>query len=182
MSGIGVYFAMQQRSVVAKLGCLLAGYAAAVVMHGLWNGSALLGARAYLGVYLLWMMPIFAVGITLAVLSRRRERRIIAAKMPGMIAAGLITPAEAHWVTSLPQRRAAVRAARRLGGRRSASAVKAFFTQVVSLAYVRDRIDRGFGDPRVFALQSEEAHLVVAARGAAEPVLAQLASRPILPS
>lgn len=182
MSGIGVYFAMQQRSVVAKLGCLLAGYAAAVVMHGLWNGSALLGARAYLGVYLLWMMPIFAVGITLAVLSRRRERTIIAAKMPGMIAAGLITPAEAHWVTSLPQRRAAVRAARRLGGRRSASAVKAFFTQVVSLAYVRDRIDRGFGDPRVFALQSEEAYLVVAARGAAEPVLAQLASRPILPS
>ena len=177
MFGIGVYCAMQQRGALARTACLLAGYVAAVVMHGLWNGSALLGARAYLGVYVLWMMPIFALGITLAVLSRRRERRIIAGKMPGMIAERLVTPAEAAWVTSLSQRRAAVRIARRQGGRRAASAVKSFFTQVVSLAYVRDRIDRGFGDQRVFALQNEEAYGVVAARAAAAPVLDQLAYR-----
>jgi hypothetical protein len=39
---------------------------------------------------------------------------------------------------------------------------------------VRDRIDRGFGDQRVFALQNEEANGVYAARAAA-PVLQKLA-------
>ena len=174
MFGIGVYYAMQRRGALGKAACLLAGYAGAVVMHGLWNGSALLGARAYLGVYVLWMMPIFALGITLAVASRRRERTIIATKMPAMVAEGLVTPAEASWVSSLPGRRAAVRTARRTGGRRSASAVRSFLIQVVELAYVRDRIDRGFGDARVFALHNEEAYGVVAARAAAGPVLAQL--------
>ena len=42
---------------------------------------------------------------------------------------------------------------------------------VVELAYVRDRIDRGFGDDRVFALQNEEAHRLVAARADAGPAL-----------
>jgi len=37
---------------------------------------------------------------------------------------------------------------------------------VVELAYVRDRIDRGFGDERVFALQNEEAYWVHMARAA----------------
>jgi len=45
---------------------------------------------------------------------------------------------------------------------------------VVELAYVRDRIDRGFGDERVFALQNEEWHGAVAARAAAGPALARL--------
>jgi hypothetical protein len=52
--------------------------------------------------------------------------------------------------------------------------VKKFALQVVELAYVRDRIDRGFGDERVFALQHEEAHRVLAARAAAAPVLHQV--------
>jgi hypothetical protein len=45
---------------------------------------------------------------------------------------------------------------------------------VIELAFVRDRIDRGFGDPRVFALQNEEAYWVGAMRAAA-PVLQSLA-------
>jgi len=174
MTGIGVYFALRQRTAGAKAGCVLLGYLGAVAMHGLWNGSALLGAQAYLGTYVLWMMPVFALAIGLAVASRRREQHIIAGKLPGMIAGGLLTPVEAGWVSSLKSRKAAVRAAHRWGGRHAASAMKAFLTQVVELAYVRDRIDRGFGDERVFALQNEEAYGVMAARAAAGPVLYQL--------
>ena len=44
MFGIGVYFALQQRNAVAKVGFILLGYLGAVVMHGLWNGSSLAGA------------------------------------------------------------------------------------------------------------------------------------------
>ena len=48
MIGIGVYFALQQRNVVAKAGYVLLGYLGAVVMHGLWNGSSLLGVAGLL--------------------------------------------------------------------------------------------------------------------------------------
>ncbi len=175
MFGIGVYFALQQRSTIAKIACVLAGYAGAVVMHGLWNGSATFGVKAYLGVYLLWMLPIFALAVTLAVSSRRREQRIITDKLPYMVAQGLITPTDAGIVSSIHARKAAVGLAQRYGGRPAASAVKAFIQQVVELTFVRDRIDRGFGDPRVFALEHEEATRVMAMRAAAAPALAQLA-------
>lgn len=171
MTGIGVYFALKQRGVGAKVGCVLLGYLGAVLMHGLWNGSALLGAKTYLGVYVLWMMPVFALAITLAVASRRREQQIIAGKLPGMVAERLLTPVEATWLHSLKSRKAAAQIAHRYGGRPAASAVKLFVMQVVELAYVRDRIDRGFGDERVFALQNEEAYGVMAARAAAGPAL-----------
>jgi len=174
MTGIGVYFALQQRSLAARLGCVLLGYLGAVVMHGLWNGSALLGAKTYLGVYVLWMMPVFALAIVLAINSRRREQRIVADKLPYMVATGMLTPVEATWLGSLRSRKMAVAAALRFGGRPAGSAVKKFALQVVELAYVRDRIDRGFGDDRVFALQHEEAHRVLAARAAAGPALYQL--------
>ena len=174
MIGIGVYYAMHQHNRAAKVGCLVAGYVAAVVMHGLWNGSAVMGASAYLGVYVLWMMPIFALAITVAVASRRRERRIITAQLPAMVAGGLVAPQEAPWLASIPGRKLAVATARQFGGRTAGSAVKQFVQQVVELAYVRDRIDRGFGDPRVFALQNEEAYRVAAYRAAAGPALYQL--------
>lgn len=179
MTAIGVYYALKQRSTGARAGALLLGYLAAVLIHALWNGSALLGAKTYLGVYVLWMMPVFALAIVLAVMSRRREGRIIAGKLPAMVASGLVTPVEASWVGSLKARKAAVRAARQLGGRPASSAVKRFTVQVVELAYVRDRIDRGFGDERVFALQNEEVHGVMVSRAAAGPVLHRLHAHPL---
>ena len=181
MTAIGVYVALKQRSTVAKAGALLLGYLAAVLLHALWNGSALLGSQTYLTVYVMWMMPVFALAITLAVMSRRREGQIIAGKLPAMISTGLLTPVEAWWVGSLRARKSAVRNARQFGGRPAASAVKRFVTQVVELAYVRDRIDRGFGDERVFALQNEEVHGLMAARAAAGPALHRLHSSSALP-
>jgi RsiW-degrading membrane proteinase PrsW (M82 family) len=174
MTGFGVYLALQQRNVAAKAGCILLGYLGAVIMHGLWNGSSLLSAQAYFLTYLFWMVPIFALAIALGVVSRRREQLVVAAKLPGMVAAGLVTPNEATWLGSIRTRKAAINEATRLGGRPAGKAVKKFAGQVVELAFVRDRIDRGFGDQRAFALQNEEAYGVYAARVAA-PVLQTMA-------
>ena len=181
-TGVGVYFALRQRNTLAKVGYVVLGYLAAVVMHGLWNGSALVGVQAYFGVYVAWMMPIFGLAIALAVGSRRREQRIVAEKLPGMVAAGLVTPQEAGWLGSIGTRKQAVSAVRQSGGRAAGMAVQKFAAQVIELAFVRDRIDRGFGDERVFALQTEEAYGVHAARAAAFPSLQWLAGyRPPLP-
>ena len=174
MTGIGVYFALQQRNAAAKVGFILLGYLAAVIMHGLWNGSSLLGVGAYFGVYVFWMVPIFALAVVLGVRSRRREQQVVASKLPGMVTAGLVTPNEATWLGSIRARKLAIGEARRLGGRPAAKAVNNFAAQVVELAFVRDRIDRGFGDQRVFALQTDEAYGVYAARAAA-PVLQSMA-------
>jgi hypothetical protein len=175
MIGIGVYFAMQRRNPLAKAGFIALGYAGAVFMHGLWNGSSLLGPGAYFGVYLLWMVPIFALAIWLGVRSRRREQRIVAEKLPGMVAAGLLTENEASWLGSIRNRKLAIHEARRHGGKPAGKSVQRFADQVVELAFVRDRIDRGFGDARVHALLDEEAHAVHEARAAA-PTLQWLAT------
>ncbi|MCT7659935.1 PrsW family intramembrane metalloprotease [Mycobacterium sp. CPCC 205710] len=174
MFGLGVYFALHRRGVAAKAICLLLGYLGAVVMHGLWNGSSLLGIGWYFGTYLFWMVPIFAMAIVLAVQSRRREQRVVAAKLPGMVQAGLVTPNEATWLGSIRTRKLAIGEAKRVGGKPGGKAVKSFAAQVVELAFVRDRIERGFGDERVAALQTEEAYAVHAARAAA-PMLQHLA-------
>jgi hypothetical protein len=120
-------------------------------------------------------VPIFIFVIALAVQSRRREQRVVAAKLPGMVAARLITPNEATWLGSLATRKAALAQAARAGGKPARRAVGDFAAQVVELAFVRDRIDRGFGDERVFALQTEEAYRVHHARAAA-PTLQWLAN------
>jgi RsiW-degrading membrane proteinase PrsW (M82 family) len=174
LTAIGVYFALQRRSVPAKAGCILLGYAGAVLLHGLWNGSSFVGVEAYFTVYFLWMMPVFALAIGLAVTSRRREQRIVDAKLPGMVAAKLLSANEATWLGSIRTRRLAVGEATRIGGRRAGKGVQNFANQVVELAFVRDRIDRGFGDQRVHDLLNEEAYAVMAARAAA-PVLQSVA-------
>jgi hypothetical protein len=88
----------------------------------------------------------------------------VAEKLPGMVAAQLVTPSEATWLNSIRNRKLAIAQATRTGGKPAGKAVKAFAAQVVELAFVRDRIDRGFGDVRVYAMQTDEAHRVHAAR------------------
>lgn len=171
---LGVWFALHRRSGIAKAGCILLGYLGAVVLHAMWNGSSLLGAGAYFGTYVFWMMPVFGLAIALAVDSRRREQRVVAEKLPGMVAAGVITANEATWLGSLRTRRQAVAEATRFGGKPAGDSVKQFAQRVVELAFVRDRFDRGFGDQRLAALLHEETFAVYAAR-AASPALQRLA-------
>jgi protease PrsW len=174
MFAIGVWFALQNRNAVMKAFYILLGYLGAVIMHGLWNGSSVIGPETYLVVYVFWMVPVFVFAIVLGVRSRKNEQRIVAAKLPAMVAARLVTPSEATWLNSIKNRKLAVGHANRVGGKAARNAVKNFAAQVVELAFVRDRIDRGFGDHRVYAMQTEEAHAVHAARMAA-PVLQGLA-------
>ncbi|MCX2715487.1 PrsW family intramembrane metalloprotease [Mycolicibacterium sp. J2] len=166
-TGIGVYFALRQRGTIGKVACIAVGYGAAVVMHMLWNGSSLLGVETYFAVYVLWMVPIFGLGIALGVYSRRREQRVVAEKLPGMVAAGLITANEATWLGSLRSRKQAIAEVTRHHGKPAGRNVRDFAAQVVELAFVRDRIDRGFGDARVQALLNEEAYWVHGARASA---------------
>ena len=92
-----------------------------------------------------------------------------------MVAAGVVSPHEAAWLGSIRNRKQAIDTASRFGGRAAGKTVKSFAAQVVELAFVRDRIDRGFGDDRVYALLNDEAQAVYAARAVAAPALEGLA-------
>jgi RsiW-degrading membrane proteinase PrsW (M82 family) len=173
--GVGVYFALRQHSALAKTCCVLLGYAGAVLMHALWNGSAVLGFGTYLLVYALWMVPMFALAIWLSIAARRREQRLVAEKLPGMVTAGLVTANEASWLGSVRSRKLAVTAATRSGGKTAGRTVRDFAAQVVELAFVKDRIDRGFADDRVMTLFQEETYWLRAARSTT-PVLQTLAT------
>ncbi|MGZ8813168.1 MAG: PrsW family intramembrane metalloprotease [Mycobacterium sp.] len=164
MFALGVWFALQNRNPVVKAFYILLGYLGAVIMHALWNGSSVIGPETYLAVYVFWMVPVFVFAIVLGVRSRKKEQRIVAAKLPGMVAAQLVTPSESTWLKSIKNRKLAIAQASRTGGKPAGKAVKAFAAQVVELAFVRDRIDRGFGDDRVYAMQTDEANRVHAAR------------------
>ncbi|MBB2993462.1 RsiW-degrading membrane proteinase PrsW (M82 family) [Mycolicibacterium iranicum] len=174
MFALGVWFALNKRGALAKTGCVLLGYLAAVVLHAMWNGSSLLGTGAYFGTYVFWMMPVFGLAIAMAVTSRRREQRIVASKLPGMVAAQIISPNEASWLGAMPARKQAIAEATRFGGKHAGDQVKRFAQQVSELAFVRDRIDRGFVDSRVTALLHEETYALYAAR-ASSPALQQMA-------
>ena len=171
---LGVWFALHRRGAAAKAGCILLGYLGAVVLHAMWNGSSLLGTGAYLGTYVFWMMPMFGLAIALAVDSRRREQRVVAEKLPGMVAAGVISANEATWLGSMRTRRQAVAEATRVGGKPAGDSVKEFAQRVVELAFVRDRFDRGHGNQQLADLLREDTYAVYAAR-AASPVLQRLA-------
>lgn len=123
---IGVWFALHRRDAAARAGFLLLGYAGAVLLHAMWNGSSLLGVGPYFGLYVFWMMPIFGLAILLAVHSRRREQQIVTAKLPGMVAAGLVTPSEATWLGSLRTRKPVIAEARRFGGKQAGESVQRF--------------------------------------------------------
>ncbi|HTM84533.1 MAG TPA: PrsW family intramembrane metalloprotease, partial [Mycobacterium sp.] len=175
MTAIGVFFALRRHGFWSKAIVILLGYLGAVGMHALWNASlAMGGGQAFLVTYLFWMVPVFLLVVVVAMLSRRHEQHLVATKLPTMVLGGLISPNEETWLGSIRGRKLAIREAKRIGGRPAGLMVKKFAAQVVQLAFVRDRIDRGFGDPEVFKLQHEDAYDLVAARAAA-PVLYTMA-------
>jgi protease PrsW len=99
---------------------------------------------------------------------------VVTGILPGMVAAGLVSQNEATWLGSMRGRKTAIAAASHAGGKAAGKSVKKFAHQVVELAFVRDRINRGFGNDRVNALLVDETYRVYGARAGA-PALQGLA-------
>ena len=137
MTAIGLWVGLQRRSAAAKWACTFAGYLIAVTLHALFNSGR---APA-----VFWLLTCVGTGL-LAWLAQRRERRVLGGQLPAMVRDGLLTPAEVEWVASIRGRRAWRQHARTFAPQaaKDASAVVGALTE---LAFVRDRVDRGFGTP-----------------------------------
>ncbi|GEL17456.1 PrsW family intramembrane metalloprotease [Pseudonocardia asaccharolytica] len=151
MTGIGAGIAATSRSAVVRVLAVVAGYLVAVVLHGLWNGAAILGdGAAFVGVYGFVMVPLFLAVITLVLWQRRHEQRVVAQQLPGFVQSGWIAPSEMPLLASLAGRRGWRAAVRQRSGRAAAAAVADYQAAVTELAFLRRRISRGTvrGDAR----------------------------------
>lgn len=137
LTGVGLGAAATTSRRALRIFAPLGGYLGAVLLHALWNGAATLGgSKAFLNVYFLIMVPIFIAVALLVLLQRRREQRIIAIALPGMVRARWIAASEVELLTSLAGRRTWRWQARRQSGRSAAKAVAAYQACVTELAFL----------------------------------------------
>ncbi|MGH3799802.1 MAG: PrsW family intramembrane metalloprotease [Pseudonocardiaceae bacterium] len=139
--GIAVGLAVRRRHLVGRVALPLAGYLAAVALHGLWNASAGLGFLP--AFYAVIMVPLFGGLIALVVWQRSREQRVVAAQLAGFASAGWIAPSEVPLLASLAGRRGWRSAVRRRAGEQAADAVRDYQNAVTELAFLSDRVQRG---------------------------------------
>ncbi|HEV2812654.1 MAG TPA: PrsW family intramembrane metalloprotease [Solirubrobacteraceae bacterium] len=138
MTGIGLGLAVGARSKSFRVAAPLAGLVVAMALHSLWNTSA--GAGYFFGVYLLIMVPIFLALWGVIVIGLRREARLIATHLRG-----LLPEQEVAALSSLRARRRARQAAARRGGRAAKRAMSDLQQVAAELAFHRAQAgdDRG---------------------------------------
>ncbi len=114
MTGLGVAYAATHRrgQVIAPL----AGLLGAMILHGLWNGSAGAFGLAGLGIVYLLDFCVLVALIVIVFVERRGAVRRIESYLPMYAGTGLVTPQDVRMLRSIPSRRAARRWARLVGG------------------------------------------------------------------
>jgi RsiW-degrading membrane proteinase PrsW (M82 family) len=168
MTGIGIGLAVASHIAAVRVLAPVGGYLGAVVLHGLWNGSASIGGGlGFLIVYGLVMVPLFIGMIVLVVWQRRREQRVVAAALPRFAAAGWIMPSEASLLASLAGRRGWRATVRKRSGPEAARAVAQYQALVTQLAFLQARMERGGVGPIGHQWQHELLIALVAARAKA---------------
>lgn len=143
MVGIGIGVASRSTTTAQRLLWPGLGYLAAVVLHGVWNASTLLGGVEFLNSYFLIMVPIFIGTGWLVSWQRKREQRIVAEQLPVLQRAGLIMRSEVELLASLAGRRGWQRKVKQSAGSDAAKAVRDYQIAVTELAFLQHRASAG---------------------------------------
>nr|WP_218888514.1 PrsW family intramembrane metalloprotease [Saccharopolyspora hordei] len=143
MFGIGIGMAARTDHKQRRLGYLLGGFAAAFLLHAVWNAATLLGGAEFLNVYFLIMVPVFLGTFWLVVWQRKREQRIVIQQLPVLERAGLIVRSEMEMLATLAGRKGWLRKVRRSAGSEAAKAVRDYQIAVTELAFLQHRAAEG---------------------------------------
>lgn len=143
MTGLGLGVAAISTTGARRVLAPLGGLAAAMFLHSLWNTSALVGGGAgLLGVFFLFMVPVFVALIVVIAMALRREARMIGEHLQPEVASGVLSEGDVIVLSSLHERRRLRRAARRDGGG-PRQACRAWVTTATELSFLRHRLQRG---------------------------------------
>ncbi|MEO7448331.1 MAG: PrsW family intramembrane metalloprotease, partial [Humibacillus sp.] len=143
LTGIGIGIAVSSRRPLVRVLAIVVGWVCAMLLHGLWNFSALAGLDGFLAAYLTYQVPLFLAFIGFLVWVRRREGRLIGQYLSPYADAGWLTTGEVSMLSSLRQRRVARAWARDAGGRPAKRSMDAFQDSASDLALLRSRLVHG---------------------------------------
>ncbi|MER6993311.1 PrsW family glutamic-type intramembrane protease [Saccharopolyspora hirsuta] len=143
MFGIGIGLASRTDDKRLRWVYLLSGFAAAFLLHAVWNAATLLGGAEFLNVYFLIMVPIFMGTFGLVVWQRKREQKIVIQQLPVLERAGLIVRSEMEMLATLAGRKGWLRKVRRSAGHEAAKAVRDYQIAVTELAFLQHRAAEG---------------------------------------
>ncbi len=131
LTGIGVGFAVARRPGLARVLFPLAGLAAGVALHHLWNYSAMAAEQTdgamLAAVYFGLMLPAAAVWVWFAFRALRAEGTLIARHLAPDVAAGVLSAALHAELGTLAGRAAGARMALRQGGIPAMRARRSFY-------------------------------------------------------
>jgi RsiW-degrading membrane proteinase PrsW (M82 family) len=157
--------ARRHGSVGSATGAGLLGMLGAILLHGLWNGSATFAD--FFGLYFTLQVPLF-VGFILGIIAlRREEARLTRARLAEYASAGWFTPEEVTMLATPSGRKAGLAWAAGLRGDRR-PLMREFIKDATALAAVRQRAITG-RDP--LAVEDERA-LLIRTRAARAALLA----------
>jgi protease PrsW len=144
MIGIGVAYVALNRGP-GRWAALFVGWAAAVLLHGLWNGSTLFG---WLGLGVAYLIIFFVlIGIILvAVTDRRRVIKAIAYYLPAYIPTGLVTHPDIRMQSTMGGRKRARRWAQNAAGRGGYRAMEDYQLAATEVALLHMDWDRGVAE------------------------------------
>lgn len=138
-TGIGIGIGVSTRSPVWRVTAPLLGFVAAVLMHGLWNGSSFLGSRGFFLTYAGVMLPLLVAVLCVTVWARSREGKMLAAALGQTVQMGWTRPDEVRWVARLSDRVAARGYAAQQGGAPARAAMRAFQQTMIEIAFLHNR-------------------------------------------
>jgi RsiW-degrading membrane proteinase PrsW (M82 family) len=141
--GIGVGIAVTIRRPALRVLAPILGYVAAVVMHGIWNGSTFWGGDGFFFAYGVIILPLLAVVLAVAIWARSREGKMLASALQQLVAMGWIRPEEIRWIARLSDRMSARSYAKRIGGKQAAAALHEYQQTMIEIAFLHNRAVNG---------------------------------------
>lgn len=152
--GIGVAYAAMRRGR-RGLWAVAAGWAAAVVLRAVWDGSAGGGPGRTVAVYAVLLAALAAV-VAAVVMDRRRIVSLITMFLPAYESAAVVTGCDVVMLGSMRWRRLARQWARLHRGLAGMRAMAAYQLAATELALACNRAERDLMEPTVFAARCEQ--------------------------
>lgn len=141
MTGIGFGIARETDRVWVRVLAPLAGLGGAIVLHAIWNATAILGL-VFFTAYVFVMIPAVVAVFVIAWFSLRREAKLIRTHLASVIASGVLSDDDVVVVTSVRRRFAASANALFEGGYRKWIERRRFHALATELAFHAWRTSR----------------------------------------
>jgi RsiW-degrading membrane proteinase PrsW (M82 family) len=144
LTGIGLGLARQSSNMAIKFITPILGLLAAIAMHSIWNGSAVIfGGAGFILTYVLIMVPAFFIMFVVIALALRREGQLVREYLGPDLHGGLLTQQEYKQLGTITGRMGASFNALSRGGFSNWQACRRLNQTASELAFHRSRVARG---------------------------------------